>query len=247
MKMHVIASGSKGNASIIYNDETVILVDMGITRIRLSEGLKEINKSIKDINYVFFTHEHSDHIKGAQYLPTKLFYARAGTIPLLKNHELELFKEYTFNSIKVVTLLTCHDAISPCGFLFKDKENSIVYLTDSGYIPDVTLQLIMNKEYYFIESNHDVEMLFNSLRPEQLKERIFSDLGHLSNEQSAHYMTILIGDKTKGIMLAHLSEECNTPEKAIRTYNNIFAEEGLSLKDIKLSCAKQYESVDFIL
>lgn len=247
MKMHVIASGSKGNASIIYNDETVILVDMGITRIRLSEGLKEINKSIKDINYVFFTHEHSDHIKGAQYLPTKLFYSRAGTLPLIEDHELELFKEYYFNSIKIITLLTSHDATSPCGFLFKDKENSIVYLTDSGYIPDVTLKAIMNKDYYFIESNHDVEMLINSSRPEVLKKRILSDLGHLSNEQSAHYMTLLVGDKTKGIMLAHLSEECNTPEKAIETYRNIFDEEGLSLRNIKLSCAKQYESVDFII
>jgi len=246
MKMHVIASGSKGNASIIYNDDTVILVDMGTTKTRLVQGLKEVNKKIKDINYVFFTHEHCDHINGISFLNSDLFYCRAGTLKVPKNHELEIFKEYNFGSFKVTPLLTSHDATSPCGYLFSDKKDSLIYLTDSGYIPESTLPYLQNKNYYFFESNHDVEMLLNSSRPEILKKRILSDFGHLSNEQSAKYLVYAVGEQTKGIMLAHLSEECNTPEKALETYKEIFNSEGVSLMKINLTCAKQYESEDFI-
>src|SRR5574344_15586 len=246
MKMHCIASGSKGNASVIYNDDTVILVDMGISKLRLNEGLKEINKKIKDIKYIFFTHEHIDHVKGILFLNREEFYCRAGTLKVLQGHERELFKEYYSGSIKVTPLLTSHDATSPCGYLFKDKDNSIGYITDTGYLPDVTLPYLRDLNYYYFESNHDVKMLLDASRPETLKKRILSDLGHLSNVQSAHYMELLIGENTKGIMLAHLSEECNTPEKAIETYKEIFASDGLSLKKIKICCAKQYESTDLV-
>jgi len=247
MKMHVIASGSKGNASVIYNDTTVILVDMGITKIRLEEGLLEINKTIDDIDYVLFTHEHIDHIKGAVFFPKKKEYCRVGTLDVPLKNLLEIYREYRFKDIKVTVLLTSHDAISPCGFFFEDKTNNLVYLTDTGYIPDYTLKLITNKNYYFIEANHDVEMLLKSNRPKILKSRILSDVGHLSDEQSAKYMLLCVGDKTKGIMLAHLSEECNSPEIALKTYKDVFAEEGISLKKISLTCAKQYESRNFIL
>ncbi len=244
MKMHVISSGSKGNASIIYDDSTTILIDMGISIKRLKEGLEEINKRISDINFCLLTHEHSDHIKGASYLDANLLYSRSGTINVIKNHELEVFKNYLFGDIIVTPLLTSHDAISPCGFLFEQGGEKIAYLTDSGYIPECTLEYIHNCDYYFIESNYDEKMLFESSRPEFLKNRIAGEFGHLSNKQSATYMTGLVGEKTKTIMLAHLSEECNIPDVAIETYKAIFKEQKVPLDHIKCICAKQWSSSD---
>ncbi len=244
MKMHVISSGSKGNASIIYDETTTILIDMGITLKRLKEGLNEVNKSLDDIDYCLFTHDHSDHIKGVDFLDKNLCFSRVGTINLLQNHDLEIFHEYLFGDINVTPLPTSHDAISPCGFLFEQEDEKIAYLTDSGYIPEETLEYMHNCDYYFIESNYDEDMLFNSLRPIFLKNRIAGEFGHLSNVQSATYMSQLVGDKTKTIMLAHLSEECNTPSKAIETYKEIFDEQKVSLDHIKCICAKQWSSSD---
>ncbi len=244
MKMHVISSGSKGNASIIYDDTTTILIDMGITLKRLKEGLHEVNKDINDIDYCLFTHEHSDHIKGINYLNKNLFFSRNGTIDLLEKHDIEVFHKYIFGDINVTPLLTSHDAISPCGFLFEKDNEKIAYLTDSGCIPDSTLEYMHNCDYYFIESNYDEDMLFGSSRPKFLKNRIASEFGHLSNKQSATYMTQLVGDKTKVIMLAHLSEECNTPSKAIETYKEVFNKQKVSLDHIKCICAKQWSSSD---
>ena len=106
-----------------------------------------------------------------------------------------------------------------------------------------TLKAIKNKTYYIIESNHDVEMLLNSSRPEILKKRILSYEGHLSNEDSAFYMSHLIGEKTKRIVLAHLSEECNTPEKALRTYYDVFNYQNIDVNNIDIKCANQHEVV----
>ena len=244
MKMHVISSGSKGNASIIYDETTTILIDMGITLKRLEEGLNEVDKDIDDIDFCLFTHDHSDHIKGVNYLNKNLCFSRKGTINLLEKHDLEIFHEYLFGDINVIPLPTSHDAIAPCGFLFKKDGEKIAYLTDSGYIPDSTLEFLHNCDYYFIESNYDEKMLFDSSRPMFLKERIAGDMGHLSNEQSAEYMCELIGEKTKTIMLAHLSEECNSPDVALKTYKEVFEKEKVSLNHVKCICAKQWSSSD---
>jgi len=244
MKMHVISSGSKGNASIIYDSKTTILVDMGNSYKRLCEGLKEINKSVNSIDYILYTHNHSDHVSGSNFLDSSISYCRVGTLQVPEKNLLDLYKNYQFGDFVVMPLLTSHDALAPCGFLFKDGKEKLLYLTDSGYIPDSTLKYMHNCDYYFIESNYDAHMLLTSSRPLSLKERIASEYGHLSNEQSAKYLVTLIGDKTKGIMLAHLSEECNTPNLALATYKNVFAEDGVSLKDINLVCANQWSSRD---
>ena len=244
MRMHVISSGSKGNASLIYDNSTTILVDMGISLKRLIEGLNEINKDLDDIDFCLFTHEHSDHVKGASFIDKGLYFSRLGTIELKKGHNLEIFKKYHFGDIDVTPLLTSHDAIAPCGFLFEENNEKLVYLTDTGYIPETTLDCIHNCDYYFIESNYDEKMLFESSRPIFLKQRIAGEMGHLSNEQSATYMSELIGGKTKAIMLAHLSEECNKPEVALDTYKKVFKEKKVSFKQVKCICAHQWSSSD---
>ena len=243
IKLHDIASGSKGNACLIYNDKTNILIDIGITKVRLCEGLLEINKDINDIDFVLFTHDHVDHIGGEKFIPLEKKYALKNTINLQNSNILENYKEYTFGDFKVTPLKTSHDAINPCGFIIEDKDEKLVYMTDTGKILKKSLALMSNADYYFIESNHDLDMLNNSGRPRVLINRIAGDHGHLSNEDSAYYMTGLVGEKTKKIILAHLSEDCNTEEIAIETYKKIFDLKGIKQK-IEIKCARQWESVD---
>ena len=107
-----------------------------------------------------------------------------------------------------------------------------------------SLKKIKNADYYVIESNHDPEMLMATNRPMMLKRRILSTKGHLSNEQSATYMTMSVGDKTKEIILAHLSEEANCPEVAIETYKRVFKDANISLDNIRLDCANQHYAVE---
>ena len=243
IKLHDIASGSKGNACLIYNDKTLILIDMGLTKVRLSAGLAEIGKTIDDIDFALFTHEHADHISGERFIDSNKKYSLEGTITLQKANILENYKEYSFNEFKITPLKTSHDATNPCGFLIEENGEKLVYMTDTGKILKKSLALMENADYYFIESNHDLDMLNNSGRPRVLINRIAESKGHLSNEDSAYFMTGLVGPKTKKIMLAHLSEECNTEELALETYKRIFALKGIK-QDIEIKCAKQRESVD---
>lgn len=244
--MHIIASGSKGNASIIYNNDTTLLIDNGLSKKRLILGFNEINKSINSLTAFLITHDHCDHISGASFIPLGKRYARKGTILLSPGHELELFNAYIFGSIQVTVLQTSHDAISPCGFLFRDlnDDDTILYMTDTGYIPKKSIKYMRNCVNYFIESNHNVDMLLDSKRPESVKHRIISNIGHLSNEQCADYLSNLIGNKTKNIKLAHLSEECNKPEIALSTIANKLKEAGYVLENLHISCANQWESSD---
>lgn len=242
MFFNIVASGSKGNATLIGNNKTLILIDMGVSLTSLKDGLNELNKDIKDINGVFITHEHSDHIKGMRYIKDRKFYALEGT---LKDNYFPLKdKEWVnIDTLSILPIKTSHDAFNSCGYLIKDNEETIVYITDTGYVIDDCLKYIKNPTYLIIESNHDISMLVKSNRPQKLKSRIMSDEGHLCNEDSAIYASYILGDKTKEIILAHLSEECNTEQKALAAYKKIFTKLKVPHKNIKIRCAKQYSTL----
>lgn len=244
IKIHNIGSGSKGNASFITDGYTNILIDLGVTKERIVQGLNEINVKLQDIDYAFFTHDHSDHIKNYELIDENKRFALKGTIPLDDNHILKAYKEYKFGTFLIEPVSTSHDATNPCGYILKSGDEKVVYLTDSGRIPIKTFRKMDDADIYFIESNFDELMLFHSGRPTFLIERIYSNHGHLSNSQSAGYIAKLISPKTKKIVLAHISEDCNTPELALSTHRKIYDELGISLEDIDLICVKQWESTD---
>ena len=244
---YVLASGSKGNATLIFNNDTSILIDFGISKKEIEEKLSSIGKNLANLDYFLFTHAHSDHIKSYECTPIEKRYALKNIVPLVKDHELICYKEYQLGSFLIMPIKASHDSNPTCGFLLKSDNEELVYLTDTGKISKRTFNLIKNKTYYIIESNHDVEMLLNSNRPAILKSRILSYKGHLSNEDSAFYMSNLIGENTKKIVLAHLSEECNTAEKALDTYHNVFALRKISLDHIEIKCASQHEVVELWL
>lgn len=238
-----IASGSKGNATLIYNEDTLIQVDMGVPLYRLKEGLSAIGRTIDDIKGVFITHDHSDHIGTLQTIKAVPTYTALGNLPFI-DCIIEPFEELSVGSFKIKVLRTSHDATNPIGFLIYSGDESLLYMTDTGYIPEESLCEMRNHDYYIIESNHDVVMLKRSHRPKALKDRILSDHGHLSNVDSSTYIAGLIGEKTKCIYLAHLSEECNTEDKAIKTYCKTFDRLGIDYPCSKIVPLKQWEMVE---
>lgn len=241
MYFHNIASGSKGNATIVVSNKTVILIDMGISFVSLQEGMKEINLSPSQIDAAIFTHDHADHFRGLKFLKTKNCYALEGTLPSLCQ-VVELFKPFVIKDITITPLKTSHDATNPCGYMLEDGEEKLVYITDTGMFVDENLKYCKNPDYLVIESNHDISMELKTNRPQLLKERVLGEYGHLCNEDSAYASLDIMGPNTKEIYLAHLSEEANTPETALKAYREIFLDHNVDLDKLKIICLQQYAS-----
>ena len=244
MRFVVIQSGSKGNATLVIDKGRVLLIDMGVGLRVLKDALAKENLNMYNINAMLLTHEHWDHTSGIKFLPPFPIYCTKETLNNENVVELEPYKEFVVEHFNILPVSTSHDVNNPLGFVIKNETETLVYLTDSGKITIKSLQKLKNADYYVIESNHDPDMLMATNRPMMLKRRILSTKGHLSNEQSATYMTKLVGDKTKEIILAHLSEEANAPEVAIETYKKVFKDANISLDKIRLECANQHYSVE---
>lgn len=243
MLFNVISSGSKGNATIVKYHQTVILIDMGISFVRLCEGLEEIGLTSKDISGAVFTHNHSDHISGIKFFSPKTMYALKGTLPSSLSNIVDLNIPFTIGEITIQAFRTSHDAINPCGYVLKGGDETLVYMTDTGIFLEETLPLIKNPTYLIIESNHDIKMLLHTKRTFELKSRIMSRLGHLCNEDSAIAASSIVGSETKEIVLAHLSEEANTPELALNAYSNIMNHFHIDLTRLLIRCANQHQSL----
>lgn len=245
MKIHVIESGSKGNATLIENDGRILLIDMGVSLSSLKEALEKLNKNIYDIDCLLLTHSHSDHTKGIRYLPPLPIYCTKNSYDSSNINEIKPYEPFVLNGVEILPILASHDGTGDCvGYILNNKRNKVVYLTDTGYVPEETLKLMKNADYYVIESNHNLKMLYQTNRPAELKARITGDFGHLSNEDSACYMVELVGDNTKEIILAHLSEEANSPEVALKAYEKKFKKFHISLDKVKIKCASQHKMVE---
>ena len=237
----VVGSGSKGNATLLFDEETLIQIDMGLPMKRVSAALASINKNKTDLQGILVTHEHTDHVKNLPMYKGKVpIYASKGTIDYL-DHEVAPFDSFEIGSLTIIPFMTSHDASNPVGYVVISGESKLVYLTDSGYIPEESLSYLKDADYYIMESNHDLKMLLKSNRPAVLKRRIKGDEGHLSNVDTALYLSELVGTKTKGIYLAHLSEECNLPELALEAYQKTFRKKEVPY-NIDIVCLKQQES-----
>ena len=260
MEFIVLASGSKGNATYLEIGQEKILIDCGISYKQIRDRLAIHKKNIEGLTKVFITHEHSDHVKELVMLAKKHDienYKSEGTLSHLSKTikyaiDVRQFKTVIpeniieFDGYQVIPFMIYHDAYEPLGYRFIEQDKSIVYMTDTGYFPQRKYHLISNAEAYIIESNHEVEMLLESDRPWLLKRRILDDEGHLSNEDSANLILNLAGDRTRVIVLAHLSEECNLETKALETYNKVFFDQGVDIQTYRIIVAKQNYPTEII-
>ena len=250
MTVSVLSSGSKGNTTFIQTNNTKILIDAGNTSKYILEKLNEINVDPTTIDAILITHTHIDHIKGLPVLLKKINPCVYITQKMLK--ELEYLENYSIintDKIKIKDLdidviKTSHDTEDSVGYIVNNDDKSIVYITDTGYINQKYFNILSNRNVYIMESNHDIEMLNNSKYPFALRQRILSDKGHLSNYDSAKYISKFIGSKTKYVLLAHLSEENNTKELALETLDKRLKKEKIAIDNIII--AKQNQATDLI-
>lgn len=252
MKISVLASGSKGNCTFIATKKVNLLIDIGTTSLYAEKKLKEIEINPKEIDGIFITHTHTDHISGIRVFikkyQTKLYLTQKIYQELKEKFSIPNY-EIIDQNIKIEDLMvelfkTSHDAPDANGYIFSSHNRSVVYITDTGYINIKNHEKLKNKSLYIMESNHDVEMLMNGSYPYHLKQRILGDEGHLSNIDCSNYLSKFIGENTKDIILIHLSEENNCPEKALETLNKTLLKHGKSVEHIYI--ASQNERTELI-
>lgn len=250
MKVCVLSSGSKGNTTYIETKETKILIDCGNSSKYIINKLQSLNINPDDIDAILITHVHVDHIKGLQVLlkhikPT--IYMTEKMYPYLDyvtNYQFIENDCFTIKDIEVEVIKTSHDTEDSVGYIINNDNKSIVYITDTGYINKKYFNLLSNRDIYIFESNHDVEMLNNGRYPFEVRQRILSDKGHLSNYDSAKYLSTFIGNNTKKVILAHLSEENNTEQLALDTLNKRLEKQNIVFKNIIIS--KQNQETELI-
>lgn len=253
MKISVLSSGSRGNSVLVQTSCTKILIDLGVTKSYLEENLKELNVDPNEITGILITHTHVDHIQGLKVFLKKYhpkLYVNKIILSLLKeyidnfDYELYDYPYFSVGDIDVTVIKTSHDVKGSVGFILKNDDKSMVYITDTGYINEKYFKVLSNHNLYIMESNHDINMLMEGKYPFHLKQRILSDKGHLSNKDSSYYLSKFIGNKTKTIVLAHLSDDNNTYELALNTLLETLDKNKLRVDNILI--AKQKKKTDWI-
>lgn len=235
MRIVSLASGSSGNCTLIVSEHTRVLIDAGISRVRILQGLRKILGALPHLDAILVTHEHSDHIssvgKAARALKCPI-YASAGTASfietqLIGKEKLLVFKPgdcLQIRDLLIEPFRIPHDAAEPCGFviaeesLFVSFNKRIAVATDLGTVTEEIRERLLGCDLVMLESNHDVEMLINGWYPEDLKQRILSDVGHLSNDAAGQTFQYLAKQgRLRTAVLMHLSKNNNRPKVALET------------------------------
>lgn len=235
LQFSILASGSSGNCTYIESANQRILVDAGLSGKKIEGLFSQIDRNIADLDAIFVTHEHKDHIHGVGVLSRRYnlpVYANSKTWQALDSmlgkiapdnrRIIETDSMLSLGDIDNLSYDVSHDAIHPQFYAFQKGKKQFVMLTDTGYVSDRLRSLLRNASAYLIESNHEIEMLRYGNYPWSLKQRILSDKGHLSNEDGALAMIDMIGDQTKDIYLGHLSRDNNTKQIAMTQMTDIF-------------------------
>lgn len=252
MKLLPICSSSKGNSTYIGTKEKGIAIDVGCSYKAFCSGLAAIGADISSVKAILITHDHSDHIKGLLTLtkhtdipiyatePTLDFLLRQGLVSSAANlNNLNNLGAIDFEA-DISSFPTPHDALSSVGYRFAFKEQSLGFATDLGHVTEDVRKNLSGCRTVFIEANYQPERLRgNPNYPEYLKRRISSDIGHLSNPDSAEFCAELVKKGTVSIVLGHLSQENNTRDLAFEAVRNRLNSENMLLeKDYMLKVAE---------
>ncbi|MFM1539193.1 serpin family protein [Helcococcus bovis] len=256
MKLCTLSSGSTGNSIFVQSDKSKILIDCGLTGKLAVELLQSIGEKPEDLNAIFVTHEHIDHIKGVGILSRKY------DIPILANEKtwiamkdkigkidpknINVFKSntfFTFRDLDVQVVSTFHDAVDPVFFIFYQNNQKISILTDTGITSQLIVDSIRDSNILLLESNHDIEMLENGPYPIDLKYRIKGEYGHLSNDLASSIMKDIVNANGEKLILGHLSKTNNTPKTALESMKNELENIGIDVnKDIEIEVAEEFKS-----
>ncbi len=245
LRLHVLASGSKGNASIVENAQTGegVLIDCGICKRDVLSRCDEAGFDLGKLKAVLITHEHSDHTKGLKVLYREL--AKRGIeVPLYANgatasnsKPIQETLDYTelvalsagdqlsLAGMQIVPFATSHDAASSFGFRLWIGEDALGFMTDTGVVTGAAHEALQGCRILAIEANHDPVMLKNGPYPRSLQERVASDVGHLSNQQAAVELASLLHPGLQEVVAMHISENNNTYRLPVECLREVLAKE----------------------
>lgn len=253
MEVSVLASGSSGNSTYVESKDAAILIDAGISTKELAKRLSAIGKEISDIDAAFITHEHIDHIRGAQRLSDRFDMPLFLTEPTLRNSALKIEDPSIFEpssdihlkDLIITPFSISHDAADPCAFRVNDNASVFGIMTDFGKSNTMIERVISESDMLVIESNHDLDMLRNGPYPYHLKQRILGDKGHMSNIDTGMLVKNHASEKLKNVILAHLSKINNREELADSTFAALSNKNPYLRKTNKI-IAKQEENTELI-
>ena len=257
VKIYTLYSGSSGNSTFIRVGDTAILIDAGRNAKALRTSLAEIGEDIANINAIFITHEHSDHISALDVVAKKndipIYITRQSAEKFradspVRERMLErdiLFSE-EIGELRVTSFQTSHDSLMSVGYKIEfgddDGIHYIGFVTDTGYVSQNIRSALIGCEAVILECNHDVDMLMRGPYPYDLKRRVASNRGHLSNDACAELALDLVQNGTRAIMLAHLSRENNEPTIAFDTVSN-----AISGFDVNLFVAEPFSPTELVI
>ncbi len=224
IEVTVLGSGSAGNALLIQNEHSALLVDAGFSARDLERRCLAAGVSLAGVSAILVSHEHGDHIKGLGPVARRLgapVYCNRLTAEAIRNTQqrpprsMNLFgagMPFSIGEFDIEPFSIPHDAVDPVGFVIHCDGRKIAVATDLGFAGNLVNHVLRDSDLLVLESNHDVAMLLASNRPWPLKQRIMSRHGHLSNEACMDLLRSVISEKTRQVILAHASRECNSYE-----------------------------------
>lgn len=232
MRLCSIASGSSGNCIYVGDDYTHLLVDTGISKKKVEQGLLELDVKGEELDGILITHEHIDHIQGLGVFSRRYgipVFATRGTIEGIKKcsslgklpegilHEIKVDKRFRLGSLNICPFAISHDAREPSGYRIEGSKESVAVATDLGTYDSYIVKNLKNLDGIVLEANHDIHMLEVGPYPYPLKQRVMGAMGHLSNELSGRLLCDILHDGLKAVVLGHLSKENNYAELAYET------------------------------
>jgi phosphoribosyl 1,2-cyclic phosphodiesterase len=246
LDVHVLASGSDGNCTVISTGQTTVMIDAGLSGKTILRLLEKVGVGVEEIDAILLTHEHSDHVYGAGIL------SRRHKIPLCANRNtlacsnigpvdetitFQTKEKFSLGELEITPLPIPHNAAEPNAYFLTCGESKFLLATDMGRVSNEVFAALKEAELVMIESNHDVQMLINGPYPPALKSEIRSDRGHLSNVDCGRALWATYSE-TRKVFLAHISKNNNTPELARRTVARTL---GRSIDDI--DCLREADDI----
>lgn len=248
MRTFALCSGSSGNCFYVENNfGDKILIDFGISFKRAKEILLEKNINIEDIDAVFITHEHSDHIRGLKVLSKKVdmrVYMTKGTADFLNIVNFELLeknKRLSFKNFNILPIEKSHDAVEPVNFIIESDNSKIGFFSDMGYIDNLTKSIIKELDLVYFEANYDTQII-NPNKSFFYIDRCLSEYGHLDSKESIEFLAKNLSENQK-VVFCHISENNNCYKKLENDFKEILKQNN---KNIDFFISYQKEAIDFI-
>ncbi len=229
VEVHVLASGSDGNCYVVRSEDRAVMIDAGLSYKKI-KSLMDINGiDDSEIEALFVTHEHSDHVGGAGVISRKLdipVYCNQRTFDASNLGKVQFNPITMMNTVHVagmdiIALPTSHDAVEPCAYMLNTGDTKVLIATDTGKITFPIEHALEEADIAVVESNYDKKMLDYGPYPPSLKRLIDSDIGHMSNLECARAVKRTMHDNGRKIFLGHLSRHNNTPDIAKDTMSDI--------------------------